>query len=132
MQISYFHLTLINTAQRLSLTLASIRMTELKSSMGKYRNPIIAGFAVIALFIYLQEFSQLQGDGGRLIRGWLSIILRFFACIWIYQLAKSQNRKPLFYVLLGVLIPAITLIIVGIMGDKKEKPIANKDSSALK
>jgi hypothetical protein len=104
-------------------------MTELKSAMRKYRNPIIAGFAVIILFIYLQEFSRLQGDGGRLIRGWLSIILRFFACTWIYQLTKSQNRKPIFYVLLGILIPAITLIIVGIMGDKKEKPIAYKDSS---
>jgi len=100
--------------------------------MGKYREPIIAGFGVIILFIYLQEFSGLQGNGGRLIRGWLSIILRFFACTWIYHLTKKQNRKPLFYVLLGVLIPAITLIIVGIMGDKKVKPIAQKDSSNLK
>jgi hypothetical protein len=80
----------------------------------------------MVFFIAFQQLSPIRGDAGRLFQGTLSIILRVVVTFWISSLAKQQGRKSLPFVLIGIIIPAITLIIIGIIGDKKEKTVANK------
>lgn len=83
-----------------------------------YRTPIIAGILIIVFFILFQTFSP-RGDAGRLLQGTLSIILRVFAALWINQIAKEQGRKSLFFVMLGIITPAVTLIIIGALGNRE-------------
>lgn len=98
-------------------------MTEKKNN---YFTPIIAGILIMIFFIAFQQLFPIQEDAKRLIQGTLSIILRVFAAFWISTLTKQQGRKSLPFVIIGIIIPAITLIIVGIIGDKKKKAVANK------
>jgi len=86
----------------------------------KYNSPIISGIVIMVFFIGLTFIPFLKSDGGRLIQGTLSILLRAIVCFWISHLTKRQNRKSLGYIILAIFIPAITLIIVGSIGDKKE------------
>ena len=86
----------------------------------KYLTPIVSGFFIMIFFIVFQQFAPFEGNLGRYIQGLLSVLLRIFAGFWIASLTKQQGRKSVPFVLLSILIPAITLIIVGIMGDKEE------------
>jgi len=97
-------------------------MTEKEN---KYTTPIISGVLIMIFFIAFLQLSPIQGDAGRLMQGTFSIILRVFAAFWISSLTKQQGRKSLPFVILGIIIPAITLIIVGLIGDQKKKSVAN-------
>ena len=70
-------------------------------------------------FIAYYQFPVSKSDGGRLIGGILSILLRFFCCVWVSRLAKDQGRKATMFVILALFIPAITLIIMGIIDNKE-------------
>lgn len=85
-----------------------------------YWTPIITGVLVMVFFVLYQIFSPIKGDTGRLVQGGLSLLLRVFVVYWINQIAKEQGRKALFFVILGIIIPAITLIIIGVLGKKKD------------
>jgi hypothetical protein len=89
----------------------------------KYTSPIISGIIIMAFFISLTFIPFFKSDGGRLIQGTLSILLRVIACVWISHITKRQHRKSLGYIILGIFIPAITLIILGLIRDKKEVSI---------
>jgi len=90
-----------------------------------YSTPIVAGILIMAFFLAYQFFSPVTGDAKRLLQGTLSIILRIFACFWVASLTTEQGRKSILFVILGIFLPAITLIIVGLLGDKKSKTIAS-------
>lgn len=79
---------------------------------------IITGILVIIGFLTYYEIPFSKSDGGRLIGGTLAIILRASSCVWISQIAKSQGRKSLGFIISAIFIPAITLIIIGILGNK--------------
>lgn len=93
-------------------------MSEKRES---YKVPILAGLGIMAFFIAFYEFNPIGGEGGRLLEGTLSVILRIATCYWVSDLTKRQGRNPIGYVILAVFIPAITLIFVGMNGDSRQK-----------
>src|SRR5688500_18839014 len=86
---------------------------------GKDLTAVITGCIVLVAFVLYSLLPFSESDGGRIISGTLSIILRIFSCIWISYIAKNQGRKPIGYVLLGIFFPAITLIIIGLLGNNE-------------
>ncbi len=86
----------------------------------KYQSLISSGFVIIAIFVGISFIPFFKSDGGRLIQGSASILLRLVTCFWIADVTKRQNRERVPYIIMAVIIPAITLIIVGIIGDKKK------------
>ncbi len=91
-----------------------------------YSSPVVAGILIMVFFIAFQLILPIKANPVRLVMGALSIILRIIAVLWISELTKQQGRKSLFFMLLGILLPAITLIVVGAMGDKKPIKRPNK------
>ena len=86
----------------------------------KYQSLINSGFIIITIFIGISFIPLFKSDGGRLLQGGASIILRLVTCFWVADIAKKQGRESVGYVLLALIIPAITLIILGVIGDKKK------------
>lgn len=72
---------------------------------------------VVFLIFYQLPFATT--DAGRALGIGASVVLRISVGYWIAQLAKKQGRKPLWYVVGAVLVPAIMLIIIGLTGDKQ-------------
>ncbi len=86
----------------------------------KYQSLINSGFVIISVFVGISFIPFFKSDGGRLIQGGASILLRLVTCFLIADVTKRQNREKVPYIIMAIFIPAITLIIVGIIGDKKK------------
>jgi len=88
-----------------------------------YWSPIIFGVGSIIFYTILMEV--LSGDFGRAARGTFSIVFRIFCYFWISHIAEQQGRKRVIFVIVGIFVPAITLIVMGLLGNKRENTIAN-------
>jgi len=93
--------------------------------MNNYSRPISTGIVIILVFLLLQFLPRFLVNTVGMIIFTFSLILRLVVCYWIYFLTKQQGRPKIPFMLLALLIPAITLIIVGILGDRKITSIAD-------
>lgn len=91
-------------------------------SNGRNITAVITGFVVLLAFLAYYEFPFSESAVGRMIGGTLSIILRAISYAWISKIAKSQGRKHLGYSIIGIIFPAITLIVIGLLGNRTIKP----------
>lgn len=87
--------------------------------MKQYWHAFIAGLIIMVVFLIFYQLPFATTSAGRLVGGVASTILRILVGYWVAQLAKKQGRQPLWYVVVAVLVPAIMLIVIGLMGDKR-------------
>ena len=59
----------------------------------------------------------------------VSLILRVFATVWVIQILKRQNRRPLLLGILCALFPLIIMVIVGFLKKLYLKPTTSSDLS---